>query len=201
MDQVKQPRCGKRRGGERAPVDRRDLGVQSLQCDQAFRGTSASNYVRRSHVMSDAIHPGAKRTAMIEQYHAPPKFDMDLLQQVGSAIGIRLIGSGKPPKQLPADAIGLFVQRVLLAAIHRLVDSIVNSRAAEEDSYTRTLDFGLDSWNRTADVPPRRLADLAQLLRSSVVFTGSSEGQLPGYGVPGSVRPAPADRRLLVHCR
>jgi hypothetical protein len=68
---------------------------------------------------------------------------MDLLQQVGPAVGIRLIGSGKPRKEWPAEAIRLFVQCVLLAAIQRLLDPIVNSRATEEDSYTRTVYFGL----------------------------------------------------------
>ncbi len=37
MDQIKQPRCRKRRVRVHPPVDRRDFDVQSLQCDQAFR--------------------------------------------------------------------------------------------------------------------------------------------------------------------
>ena len=54
---------------------------------------------------------------MIEQRHAPPQFDMNLLQQVGAAIGIRLIASSQPPKQPPIEPIHLFVQFVLLATI------------------------------------------------------------------------------------
>ena len=81
-----------------------------------------SNDVGSSNVMNDAIHPGAKRTALVEQCHAAPKLHMDLLKQVGPAIGIRLIGSGKPPKQRAIEATRLFVQCVLLAAIQRLLD-------------------------------------------------------------------------------
>jgi hypothetical protein len=75
---------------------------------------------------------------------------MDLLQQVGPAVGISLIGSGKPPKERPTEAIRLFVQCVLLAAIQMLLDPIVNSRAMEEDSYTRTVYFELGRRTRRA---------------------------------------------------
>jgi hypothetical protein len=106
-------------------IDRRDFDVQRLQCDQAFSRASASNYVRRSDVMNDAIHPCAKRTAMVERCHTPPKFDMHLLQQVGPAVGVRLIGAGKPARESPAEAVRLFVQCALLAAIHRLPGTLL----------------------------------------------------------------------------
>jgi hypothetical protein len=155
MDQIKQPRCRKRRICVRPPIDRRDFDVQSLQCDQAFRRASGSNYVRRSDVMNDAIHPCAKRTAMRERCHTPPKFDMHLLQQVGPAVGVRLIGSGKPAKESPAEAVRLFVQCVLLAAIHRLPGSIVNhccpaiSRKESAACLGREIQVG----SRMAEVP------------------------------------------------
>lgn len=95
--------------------------------------------------MNDAIDPGAKGTALVERRHAPPKLNMHLLQEVGPAVGIRLISSGEARKQWAAEATRLFVQSVLPAAIQRLVQPIVNSRA-REGILTRGLAGNYRDW-------------------------------------------------------
>ena len=96
---------------------------------------------------------------------------MDLLQQVGPAIGIGLIGSGKPREKWPAKAIRLFIQCVLLAAIQWLLEPIVNSRAEEEDSYTRTVYFGSGAGRNSRFSQARLNAQSRSIVRGEIFIT------------------------------
>ena len=57
---------------------------------------------------------------MLEQRHAAPQFDVHLLKEVGSEIGIDLIAPSEPPKQRPMKPARFLVQFVLLTAIQNV---------------------------------------------------------------------------------
>jgi hypothetical protein len=143
VDQRKQLRCGDGRVCLSGVVDRGDFGFQVLQCDKAFGRAPPSNDMRRPDVIRYASHPRPEGTAMIEQRHASPQFDMHLLKEVGPEIGIGLVAPGEPSKQCPMEPARFLVQIVLLAAIQGLLGApIGNSRAIRKFSYRSGANSG-----------------------------------------------------------
>jgi hypothetical protein len=74
--------------------------------------------VRCRDIVRHAVDPRPQRAAAIEQLQASPKLEMNILQQIPPPLRVGLVTAAEPPNHGPVLRDCLFIQRVLLAAVH-----------------------------------------------------------------------------------
>lgn len=96
----------------------RGLRLQVIQADEPVRpGAFALDHVGCSRVVGDAVNPGPQRAAPVETGEAAPQSDVDFLAQLGTLVGVRLVGAGESSDGRAVFGGRLLIQPVLLRSI------------------------------------------------------------------------------------
>jgi hypothetical protein len=72
-----------------------------------------SVFLIRGYVVCDTVHPGSQRTSFIKMPEATPQLQMNVLEQVTTSVGVRLIRARQPVERGTVGIGRLFVQIIL----------------------------------------------------------------------------------------
>lgn len=81
-----------------------------IEADQRRRTRPSPSDLRCGGVVSHAVRPGPERTTAIELGKAPPQGDVNVLQQVTSAVGVGLVCACQPLEGRAKRCVGLLVE-------------------------------------------------------------------------------------------